>query len=430
MTMSETTSAAPNSFASRRAMAVPRGVRSIHDIVIDRAKNAEVFDSDGKRYIDFVGGIGVLNVGHCHDAVIAAAESQLRRFTHSCFNAIPHDLYVSVAEELKARAPIGGDVRVMLTNSGAEAVENAIKVSRAATGRQAMVAFRNGFHGRTLASLALNGKSKPHKTGLGVLPGPVFHVGYPSPDSGVTAEETWNELQALFANTIEPDNVAAFVFEPVQGEGGFAAIDPDFLKALRAFSDRHGILLVADEIQSGMGRTGDFFAIEHSGVEPDLLVLGKSIAGGLPLAALIGRAEMMDRIDPGGLGSTFGGNAVACAAALAVFDIYRNQDLLTRSRIVGDAIAAGLEALRGTAAGAHLGRIRGRGGMRAVEILSDGKPDGAKLKSLIDATRAAGLLILSSGEKANIIRFLPPLTIEDNILDEGLGLLAGELSRL
>ncbi|RXZ45618.1 aspartate aminotransferase family protein [Crenobacter cavernae] len=413
-----------------RTDAVSRGIKVLHPVYLDRAENAEVWDTEGKRYIDFVGGIGVLNTGHRHTKVMKAVAAQLERYTHSCFNALPHEPYLSVASELNRRCPVAGEARTMLTNSGAEAMENAIKLARAFTGRTALIAFDGGFHGRTLATLALTAKVAPYKKGLGPLPGPVFHVPYASRDNGVSAKASLAAIERLFKVEVDPADVAAIVIEPVQGEGGFLVADFEFLKALRALCDKHGIVLIADEIQSGFGRSGRFFAIEHSGVKPDVVVMGKSLAGGFPLAALTGRVDVMDALAPGGLGGTYAGNPVACAAAGAVFDVIDSERLLARGAELGALIERHVPRLKAGPHGASIGRVNGVGGMRAFEIVDDGKPAPQKLQALIAAARRLGLLLMAAGEHGNVVRLLPPLTIPFDQLDEGFALIDAALAEV
>ncbi|WP_018151315.1 aspartate aminotransferase family protein [Leeia oryzae] len=413
-----------------RADSVSQGIKTLHPVYMDRAENALVWDTDGKQYLDFVAGIGVLNTGHRHPRVMAAAMAQMERFTHSCFNAMPHAPYVQLTSRLAQLCHMLDDPRTMLTSSGAEAMENAIKLARAFTRRTAMIAFDGGFHGRTLATLALTAKVKPYKHHLGPLPGPVYHAAFASPDNGVSREAAMASLERLFKVEIDPADVAAIVIEPIQGEGGFLQADTGFLQDLRQVCDQHGILLIVDEIQSGFGRSGKWFAIEHSGVRPDLLVMGKSLAGGFPLAAVSGRGAVMNCLPPGGLGGTYAGNVVACAAALAVCDAMVEEDLLTRANEIGERIDTHLRAIAAGPAGRHLGAIRGVGAMRAFEIVTDGKPDAAKLQRLLVLARDNGLLLIAAGEHGNVIRLLPPLTMPLTQLDDGFQRLASSLADL
>ncbi|EPN79277.1 4-aminobutyrate aminotransferase, partial [Pseudomonas syringae pv. actinidiae ICMP 19101] len=296
---------------------ISESISFVHSMTLSHGRNAEVWDTTGKRYIDFVGGIGVLNLGHCNPQVVKAIQDQAAKLTHYCFNATPHDPYIQFMRHLTQFVPVSYPLSGMLTNSGAEAAENALKIVRGATGRSAVIAFDGGFHGRTLATLNLNGKVAPYKQKVGVLPGPVFHIPFPSKDNGVSTEQALKALERLFSVEIDVNDVACIIFEPVQGEGGFLAMEPDFAQALRAFCDEHDIVLIADEIQSGFGRTGQRFAFTRLGIEPDLILLGKSIAGGIPLGAVVGRKALIDNLPKGGLGGTYSGNPIGCAAGLA-----------------------------------------------------------------------------------------------------------------
>src|SRR5262245_29532481 len=322
---------------ARRQQAVASGVASIHARIFPaRAQNAEVWDVEGKRYIDFAGGIAVLNTGHRHSQVIAAVREQLERFSHTAFQVLPYEPYVALAERLNELAPGDAPKKTLLLTTGAEAIENAVKVARAYTKRPGVIAFGGAFHGRTLFALGLTGKVEPYKTGFGPFPGEIYHVPFPNPLHGVTIEDSLHALEALFKADVEPARVAAIVIEPVQGEGGFYIAPPEFLRALRRLCDQHGIVFIADEIQTGIARTGKIFAIEHAGVVPDLIVLAKSLAGGFPLSAIVGRADIMDAVGPGGLGGTYGGNPLCCAAALAVLDVIEEERLLERATRLGD----------------------------------------------------------------------------------------------
>ncbi|MFD3263485.1 aminotransferase class III-fold pyridoxal phosphate-dependent enzyme, partial [Phenylobacterium ferrooxidans] len=303
---------------ARRVAAVPRGVATATAIFADRADNSELWDAEGRRYVDFAGGIAVLNTGHRHAQVMAAVSAQMERYTHTAFQVVAYEPYVALAERLNALAPIDGPAKTILFTTGAEAVENAVKIARAATGRSAVIAFTGGFHGRTMLTMGLTGKALPYKHRFGPMPAEIYHAPFPIPHYGVTTEDALRALEFIFRADAAPDRVAAIILEPVQGEGGFHVAPPEFMQALRALCDRHGILLIADEIQAGFGRTGKMFAVEHTGVKPDLITVAKSLAGGFPLAGVIGRAELMDAPEPGGLGGTYAGSPIACAAALAV----------------------------------------------------------------------------------------------------------------
>ncbi|NVK18423.1 MAG: aspartate aminotransferase family protein [Methylocystaceae bacterium] len=410
---------------------VSTSLKRLHPLLIEKGENAFVWDNTGKRYIDFVGGIGVLSVGHRHPKVIKAAKSQLDQLTHSCFNALPHQGYLNVTDWLANNLPITGPLTSMLTNSGAESMENALKVARAYTGRTGVIAFDGGFHGRTLATLALTGKVAPYKNKLGPLPGPVHHVPFASINNDIMVEDTLKAIHRLFKVTISSEDIAAIVLEPVQGEGGFLMADPEMVQGLRKICDDFGIVLIADEIQSGFARSGKLFAMEHMGCEADIIVMGKAIGGGFPLGALTGRAEMMNTLAPGGLGGTYSGNPVACAAASAVFDIIDHEDLIGCANRLGAHIKDKIDQLCETKAGLHIGSVRGVGAMRAIEIVNpDGSAAADKLAKILTHCRENGLLLMPSGENGNVIRFLPPLTIELENVDRAFTLIEDALSAL
>jgi 4-aminobutyrate aminotransferase len=396
----------------------------VHPITLSHGRNALVWDSQGKQYIDFVGGIGVLNLGHCHPAVVAAITEQAQKLTHSAFNAVPHEGYRQLMSALADFIPLSYPLAGMLTNSGAEAAENALKIVRAATGRSAVIAFDGGFHGRTLATLNLNGKVAPYKQRLGVLPGPVYHIPYPSADNGVSADDAFAAIEHLFSVELDVSEVACFIFEPVQGEGGFLAMDPSFAQGLRRFCDAHGILLIADEIQSGFGRTGQRFAFPRLGIEPDLLLLGKSIAGGLPLGAVVGREALLNALPKGGLGGTYSGNPLACAAALASLQAMTDANLASWGEAQEQAIVRRHERWRKNTISPCLGRLTGTGAMRGIELrTADGKPGTQQLAVLLESARNKGLLLMPSGKHRHIIRLLAPLTIEPERFEQGLDIL-------
>ncbi|HSS63411.1 MAG TPA: 4-aminobutyrate--2-oxoglutarate transaminase [Gammaproteobacteria bacterium] len=412
----------------RRKAAVAQGAANIHGIFADRAENAELWDVEGKRYIDFAGGIGVLNTGHRHAKVMAAVEAQMKRFTHTCFHVAPYEPYVALAERLNAAAPGDFDKKTLLVNTGAEAVENAIKVARVDSRRTAVVAFSGGFHGRTLLALGLTGKVDPYKRGFGPMPGEIYHVPFPVPLHGIQVEDSLNALHMLVKTDLEPERVAAIIIEPVQGEGGFYIAPPDFLKALRSFCDEHGILLISDEVQAGNARTGKLFAIEHSGVVPDLITTAKSLAGGFPLAAVIGRAEIMDAVGPGGLGGTYGGNPLACAASIAVLDVIEEENLLERSLKLGDHIQSRFNRMAQRLA--CIGEVRGLGAMVAMELFKDksrAQPAADLTKAVVSHAAERGLILLSCGTYGNVIRVLVPLTATDALVDEGLDIIEQSL---
>ena len=409
---------------------ISQSISIVHPISLSHGKNAEVWDTTGKRYIDFVGGIGVLNLGHCHPGVVEAIRQQATKLTHYAFNAAPHAPYIELMDRLTAFIPVDYPVSGMLTNSGAEAAENALKIVRGATGRTAVIAFDGAFHGRTLATLNLNGTVAPYKQKVGVLPGPVYHLPYPSVDNGVSCAEALKAMDRLFSVEIDVEDVACFIIEPVQGEGGFLALDVEFAQALRRFCDEKNILLIADEIQSGFGRTGQRFAFSRLGIEPDLILLGKSIAGGVPLGAVVGRKALLDTLPKGGLGGTYSGNPIACAAALATLDAMTDEHLKTWGSHQAEAIVSRYEQWRAQGV-PYLGRLTGVGAMRGIELANaDGTPASRQLSQLLGLARDAGLLLMPSGKSRHIIRLLAPLTTEPAVLEEGLDILEACLKQL
>ncbi|WP_194791148.1 aspartate aminotransferase family protein [Pseudomonas sp. UFMG81] len=410
---------------------ISQSIAIVHPITLSHGRNAEVWDTVGKRYIDFVGGIGVLNLGHCNPAVVEAIQLQATRLTHYAFNAAPHDPYMELMERLRQFVPVSYPLAGMLTNSGAEAAENALKMARGATGKRAIIAFDGGFHGRTLATLNLNGKVAPYKQRVGELPGPVYHLPYPSVDTGVTCEQALKAMERLFSVELAVEDVAAFIVEPVQGEGGFLALDPAFAQALRRFCDEHAILIIIDEIQSGFGRTGQRFAFPRLGIEPDLLLLAKSIAGGMPLGAVVGRRAIIDALPKGGLGGTYSGNPIACAAALASLAQMTDANLATWGERQEQAIVARHARWKASGVCTSLGRLTGTGAMRGIELVNtDGSPAPAVLAKVLEAARNKGLLLMPSGKARHIIRLLAPLTIEPAVLEEGLDILEQCLAEL
>ena len=416
------------SLYARREAAVPRGVGHSHQIFIDRAENGEIWDVQGQRYIDFAGGIAVLNTGHRHPAVVQAVKDQLDRYTHTCFQVLAYEPYVELAERLNAKAPGNFAKKTLFLTTGAEAVENAVKIARAYTGRSGVIAFTGGYHGRTMMTLGLTGKVAPYKTGFGPFPAEIFHARFPNELHGVSVQDAIDSLEALFKNDVEPSRVAAIIIEPVQGEGGFNVAPTALLQHLRAVCDQHGILLIADEVQTGAGRTGKWFAIEHSGVAPDLITLAKSMAGGFPISAVVGRAEVMDAPNPGGLGGTYAGSPLACAAALAVMDVFDKENLLQRAEDVGQRLTEGLQAL----AQQHrcVAQVRGLGAMVAMELCQDGnphRPDAALAKALATHAAQRGLILLTCGTYGNVIRILVPLTASNALIDEGLAIIGASL---
>ncbi len=413
---------------ARRLAATPRGVGVMGDFFIDRAKNAEFWDIEGRRFIDFAGGIAVLNTGHVHPKVQAAIAAQLQRFTHSCYQVVPYAEYVALAERINALVPIDGPAKTAFFSTGAEAIENAIKIARSATGRSGVIAFGGAFHGRSLFSVALTGKVQPYKAGFGPFPPEIYHV--PFPCHCASLDDTRKAIEQLFKCDIEPSRVAAIVFEPVQGEGGFNPIQPAAVKWLRELCDQHGILLIADEVQTGFARTGKLFACEHYGVSPDLITMAKSLAGGTTLSAVSGRQAVMDAPAPGGLGGTYAGHPLAIAASHAVLDVIEEERLCERAQRLGDKLIGHLIAQR--AVRPRIGDIRGLGAMVACEFIDPktGAPDADTTKKVQAAALARGLLLLTCGVYGNVIRFLFPLTIEDAVFDEGLSVLDAALAEV
>jgi 4-aminobutyrate aminotransferase len=407
----------------RKNAATPRGVGVMCDFYAERALNAELWDVEGRRFIDFASGIAVLNTGHRHPRVIAAVHAQLERFTHTAYQIVPYEEYVSLAERINALVPGNWDKKTAFFTTGAEAVENAVKIARAHTGRPGVVAFSGAFHGRTLMGMALTGKVVPYKQGFGPFPGEVYHVPFPTVLGGVTTANALAALQTLFKCDIEPQRVAAIIIEPVQGEGGFYVAPPELMSALRQLCDEHGIVLIADEIQTGFARTGKMFAMEHHAVAADLVTMAKSLAGGLPLSAVCGRSDIMDAPGPGGLGGTYGGTPLAIAAAHAVLDVIDDERLCTRAEQLGARLSERLRALAATVP--QIAEVRGVGAMVAVEFRdpASGQADAAFTRKVQAHALANGLLLLSCGVYGNVIRFLFPLTISDALLEEALGVL-------
>lgn len=415
------------SLKARRDEACPVGLPSKSGIYAARAKGAELWDVEGKRYIDFIGGIGVLNVGHAHPKVVEAIKTQAENFIHTAFGIAQYESYVEVCEKLNRVAPGPTAKKTALFNSGAEAVENAVKFARQITGRPGVIAFEGAFHGRTLLATTLTGKSKPYKVGFGPYVPAVFHAPYPDAYHGVSTQGSLNCLDHIFKTAINANEVAAMIVEPVQGEGGFNPAPKEFLEGLRKECDEHGILLIADEIQSGMGRTGKYFAFEKAGVEPDFLCVAKSIAAGLPLSALVGKAELMDKVVPGSMGSTYGGNPVACAAALAVFEIIEEEGLLKRAEEIGAQTEKRWRELADGVGKNVIGDIRRVGGMCAVEFVKDGdpkQPNGDVAAAIMTEARSRGLIMTTAGAYAQCLRSLVPLVISDEMLNEGLDIFA------
>ncbi|MER9657946.1 4-aminobutyrate--2-oxoglutarate transaminase [Mesorhizobium sp. M0152] len=410
----------------RRKAAVSAGASWSFPIYVDRARNAELWDVEGRRYIDFVGGMGALAVGHSHPDVVAAVQAQVNRFSHTFFGTAPYESYIALAERLNKLSNVGGPAKTLLLTTGAEAVENAVKISRAYTKRRGIIVFGGAFHGRTLLTMAMTGKVDPYKQSFGPFPGSIYRVPYPDLYRGVSVEHCLTSLDTIFETDIEPSAVAAIVIEPLIGEGGYIPAPVEFMVGVRRLCDRHGIVLVADEVQCGMGRTGRLFAIEHTGVQPDLILMAKSLAAGLPIAAVVGKAEIMDSVGVGGLGGTYAGNPLACAAALAVLDVIDKENLLNRAQEVGERLKAGLQRIQKKTNRSVIGDIRGLGAMIGVELVEDEetrKPAGSLTAKVIKEAANRGLLLASAGRHFNVIRFLVPLTLSDALIDESLNIL-------
>jgi 4-aminobutyrate aminotransferase/(S)-3-amino-2-methylpropionate transaminase len=408
---------------ARRDAAVSRGLFPGAPIVAARAENTELWDVEGRRFIDFAGGIAVLNTGHRHPRVMARVREQLEAFTHTCAVVVPYGPYIEVCERLNAIAPISGEKKSLLVTTGAEAVENAIKFARAYTGRSDVIAFHGAFHGRTNLTMALTGKVLPYKASFGPFVPGIWHVPFPVAHHGHTVDETMAAIEMVFKCQVEASRVAAIIIEPVQGEGGFYIAPTELLVALRKLCDTHGILLIADEIQSGFGRTGRWFAVEHAGVQPDLITVAKSLAGGFPLAGVVGRQVIMDSVDPGRVGGTYAGSPVSCAAALGVFEAFEEEHLLDRATAQGARVLARLQALKAARVGMPIGDVRGLGAMVAFEIVTThggNEPNAAGAKALAARCLERGLIVLTCGLYADTVRLLWPLTASDAILDEGL----------
>lgn len=406
---------------------MPRGVNNGHPLFASHAEGALLWDVEGRRYHDWVGGIGVLNVGHNHPAVAEAVRAQLEQFSHTCFQVAMYEPYLRLAERLNDRFPGAQPAKTIFFTTGAEATENAVKIARAATGRPAVISFTHSFHGRTLMGMTLTGKKAYYAQNFGPFAPDIYHAPFPYEYRGVSVEAALEGLQELFRTVVDPSRVAAIILEPVLGEGGFLPAPHAFLRGLREVCDRHGILFIADEIQSGVGRTGDFWAIEASGVQPDLLTFAKSIGGGLPISGVTGRAEVMDAPLPGGLGGTYAGNPLACAAGLAVLDLFEDGTLLAQARALGEGLHAGFRALQ--AEFPQIGDLRGAGPMVAVELVHPGgtEPDPELTRAVIAAAREGGLLLLGAGMYGNVIRVLVPLTVSEADLTEAFGILTQAL---
>lgn len=405
---------------ARKQQVIAQGMGNLNPLYVETAKNAEIWDIEGNRYIDFGSGIAVNNTGHSHPRIVEAVKAQLDNFSHTCAMVTPYTSFVELAEQLTARAPGNTAKKAVFLTTGAEAVENAIKVARAHTKRSGVIAFKGGFHGRTNMTMGLTGKVAPYKAGFGPFPGEIYHAPYPNAFHGISIEDSLQAIEDLFACDIEPSRVAAIIFEPVQGEGGFYQAPPAFAQALRELCDKHGILLIADEIQTGFARTGKMFATEYLGIEPDMMTMAKGIAGGFPISALVGKADIMDAAGPGGLGGTYAGSPLGCAAGLEVLKIIDEDQLCEKALKIGEVMTSHFRALQSDFP--VIGEVRNLGAMIAVEFVDpqSGAPMADLTKSLVAQAREEGVILLSCGVKGNVIRFLPALTIEDEILAEGI----------
>lgn len=407
---------------ARKAKVMPRGQGNVYPVYVERAKNAELWDVEGKRYIDFGTGIAVCNTGHSHPKIVAAVKAQLDKFSHTCVMINPYESAVELAEKLTEIAPGDSEKKAIFVTTGAEAVENCVKIARAHTGRRGVIAFNGGFHGRTNLTMALTGKISPYKQLFGPFAGDIYHAPFPMAFHDVSVKDSLKALENLFKVDIAPGDVAAIIVEPVQGEGGFYAAPSDFLQALRQLCDQHGIVLIADEIQTGFGRTGKMFSFEHANVEADLMTMAKGIAGGFPIAAVVGKSEIMDAPLPGGLGGTYGGSPVGCVSALAVLEVMEEENLIQRASLIGSIFNEHLTSLK-NAYPELIGEVRHQGAMIALELVVDGdadKPNTELTQAIIGKAAEHGLILLACGFYGNVIRFLPALTISDEIISEGL----------
>ncbi len=421
-TTMELTKVSNKNLQARKEQAISAGMANLSAVYVERAKNACLWDVEGNRYIDFGSGIAVSNTGHSHPRIIEAVKAQLDKFSHTCAMITPYAPFVELAEQLIKRVPISEPVKAMFVTTGSEAVENAIKVSRASTGRSGVISFKGGFHGRTCMAMGLTGKMNPYKAGFGPFPAEIYHAQFPNAFHGISVNDAIQSLNDLFFCDIEPSRVAAIIFEPVQGEGGFYQAPPEFAQALREICDQHGIVLIADEVQSGFARTGKMFACEYLGIEPDLMTMAKGIAGGFPISALVGKAKIMDAATPGSLGGTYGGSPLGCVAGLEVLKIIEDEQLCDKALAIGELMGSRLKHLQQSFP--VIGDVRVLGAMVAMELVDQsGKPAVDLTKALVTSARERGLILLSCGVRGNVIRLLPPLTIEKEVLDEGLQIL-------
>ena len=418
----ETTQSLTDKLLDQRKQSVPRGVAFAHPIFASHAEGARLWDVEGKEYLDFTSGIGVMNVGHSHPRVIQAVQEQLQRYTHTCFTVVMYEPYVELASEVSALVGRGEPYQTVFLSTGVEAVENAVKIARAYTKRPGVVAFTGGFHGRTLLGLTLTASSSGYRQNFGPFAPEVYHLPFPYEYRGGSTEKSLDALTELFETSVPADQIAAVIVEPQLGEGGFVPAPVPFLQGLRRITRERGILLIADEIQTGFGRTGKMFAFEHSGIDPDLVTVAKSLAAGLPLSAVAGKAAIMDAPAPGGLGGTYAGNPLACAAGLAVLEVFEEEGLVERAVQLGGQLRAGLLELQQR--WPQVGDVRGLGAMLAIELVKDGRsPDGALAQRVVDSARERGLLLLKCGPFKNVVRFLPPLVTSPDEVDRALAIL-------
>ncbi len=413
---------------ARRAKAVPQGIGNAHPVFAERAENGEVWDVEGRRFIDFCAGIAVLNTGHRHPKVSAAVAKQAEKFSHTCFQVVAYESYVELAERLSVLAPGKFEKKAFFMTTGAEAVENAVKVARHYTKRSAVISFDGAFHGRTFMAMALTGKVAPYKAGFGPMSAEVYQAPFPSELHGISVKDAIQGLERLFKYTVDANRVAAIIVEPVQGEGGYIPAPTEFLRQLREICDKNGILLIADEIQTGVGRTGRMFAMEHSGVVPDLTTMAKGLGGGMTISAVVGRADVLDSIPAGGLGSTYAGHPMACVASLAVLDVMEEEHLCARSEAIGQRLRARLNGLRSRVP--EIAEVRGLGAMIGVEFIQDGQPAPQIANALKAEAFRQGLLLLTCGSYGNVLRVMLPLTVSNELVDEGLDIIERVLLQL
>jgi 4-aminobutyrate aminotransferase len=417
----------------RRDASVARAIAFSSTFVAARAENAEIWDAEGNRYIDFCGGIGCQNTGHRHPAVVAAIEAQLQTLTHTCFQITPYEGYIKLAERINALAPGQFDKKSLFFSSGGEAIENAIKIARYYTRKPAIITFTNGYHGRSYMGMGLSARMTPFKIGFRPFPTEIYRTPFPDEFHGVSYDAAVKAIETLFRSDADPDSIAAVIFEPVQGEGGFNIANGEFLQYLRELCDKYNIVLIADEIQTGFGRTGKMFAMENFGITPDLTCIGKSMGGGLPLSGIVGKAEVVDSVPPGGLGGTFGGNPLGCAAALAVLDVIESEGLLARGLELGKRIGNRLEAMARRQDLTCIGDVRSLGCMNAIEICKDRESkiaDGGRAAEIISTALKNGLVLISAGPERNVIRILVPLTAPFELVDEGLDILESAIEEV